>query len=187
MRYLSELKVILANDELFMDALVTVKKLALEEWCVGAGVIRNIVWSKLHGIDSVSHRDLDVVFFDESGGIDDEHVLQENLRGMRPELPWEIKNQALVHLWYKEKFGFSVEPLTSLEDAISTWPETAICIGAYLDSNDEIQVIAPYGLNDLFTIVLRRNPKRVTKEIFEKRIIEKNMNEKWPKMSIVRI
>lgn len=187
MKYLRELKEILVNDNLFMDALVTVKKLALEEWCIGAGVIRNIVWGKFHGIDSVSHRDLDIIFFDESGSIDDEQVLEEKLREMRPDLPWEVKNQALVHLWYEEKFGFSVEPLTSLEDAISTWPETAICIGAYLDSNDEIQVLAPYGLNDLFSIVLRRNPKRVTKEIFEKRITEKNMCEKWPKMSIVRI
>lgn len=187
MKYLNELKDILMKDASFMDILRTVSNLGLEEWCIGAGVIRNIVWCKLHGIDCGDHRDIDVVYFDQYGSVEDELVFEKRLREEKLGLPWEVKNQALVHLWYESKFGFSVEPLISLEDAISTWPETATCVGVYLDSDDEIQVIAPYGLEDLFSIILRRNPKRITEEIFEKRIIQKNMANRWPKMTIVRV
>lgn len=187
MKYLNELKEILQSEKLFIDVLYTVKSLNLEAWCVGAGVIRDIVWSSLHGIEAVEHRDIDVVFYDSRGSLEEERTIEQRLRDMRPDLPWEAKNQALVHLWYQEKFGFPVEPLVSLEDAVSTWPETSTCIGVYLNNDNEIRVIAPYGLDDLFNIVLRRNPKRVTKEVFEKRITQKNMIEKWPKMSIVRV
>ncbi len=38
--------------------------------------------------------------------------------------------------------------------------------------NDEIVIIAPYGLDDLFQMVLRRNPRRVTEETFLKRALE---------------
>jgi hypothetical protein len=187
MKHLRDLRMLLREDKLFMDMLRITRSLGLKDWSIGAGVIRNIVWSKLHGVDCAVHRDIDVVYFDKDGSVEDETLFERRLYEIRPELPWEVKNQALVHLWYKEKFGFSVEPLTSLQDAISTWPETATCIGAYLDDNEEIQVIAPYGLDDLLNIVLKRNPRRVTEEIFEKRLIQKNMAERWPKMSIIRV
>lgn len=90
-----------------------------------------------------------------------------------------------MHLWYEEKFGIEVEPYISLEDAISTWPEPATCVGVYLDRGGFMQIIAPYGLDDLFTITLRRNPIRITKEIFEQRLLSKNMIAKWPKLNVI--
>ena len=32
----------------------------------------------------------------------------------------DVKNQARVHLWYKDHFGYSIEPYTSIESAINT-------------------------------------------------------------------
>lgn len=186
MKHLKELKEILMGDPSFMDVLKTAQGLGLAEWCIGAGVIRNIVWSRLHGFDTLTHRDIDIVYYDAAGSLRDEKLLEQRLMAMRPDLPWQVKNQALVHLWYEDKFGFSVAPLLSLEDAISTWPETATCVGAYLDDADQLQIIAPYGLEDLFAMVLRRNPKRVTEEIFEKRILDRNMSQRWPQMRILR-
>jgi uncharacterized protein len=39
-------------------------------------------------------------------------------------VPWEAKNQAAVHLWYERRFGQAVGPLTSIAEAVATWPET---------------------------------------------------------------
>lgn len=186
MRHLKELRDILLDNQEFMEILNTAKQLGLREWCIGAGIVRNIVWSKLHSKPVCPHKDIDFVYFDAEGSLEQEKEIEQRLIELKPELPWDAKNQALVHLWYEEKFGFPVEALTSVEDAISTWPETATCIGVYSDSHNQLQVIAPYGLEDLFAIVLRRNPKRVTKQIFEKRLAEKSMLEKWPKMVVVR-
>jgi hypothetical protein len=44
---------------------------------------------------------------------------------------------------------------------VSTWPETATSIAVRLLANDELHVVAPCGLADLFGMVLRRNPRTV--------------------------
>src|SRR4051794_22304595 len=41
------------------------------EWCVGAGVVRDLVWSHLHGQDAVHPRDVDVAFFGPEGPSDE--------------------------------------------------------------------------------------------------------------------
>ena len=67
-----------------------------------------------------------------------------------PNVPWEEKNQAAVHFWYERVFGFPVEPLVSSTDAIGTWPEPATCVAVKLLDNDELVIVALYGLDDLF-------------------------------------
>jgi len=47
---------------------------------------------------------------------------------MEPDLPWEVVNQAGVHLWYPAHFGYSIAPRTSVIEAISLWPETATAL-----------------------------------------------------------
>jgi Nucleotidyltransferase len=69
------------------------------------------------------------------------------LREAAPELPWEAKNQAAVHLWYPRRFGFAVEPFGCTADAVATFPETATCVGLHLDARDRLTVVAPYGLD----------------------------------------
>jgi hypothetical protein len=68
-------------------------------------------------------KDLDVIFFD----IDDSSPTrdlqaEQSLRDLAPDLPWQAKNQAAVHLWYKSRFGIAVEPLASIADAVRTFP-----------------------------------------------------------------
>ncbi len=53
-----------ASDPL-MAALHAVRSLQLQSWCIGAGVIRSLVWDTLHGFDDRSPvEDMDVVYFD---------------------------------------------------------------------------------------------------------------------------
>ena len=82
-------------------------------------------------------------------------------------------------------FGYAVEPLTSSEDAIGTWPETATCVGARLLADDTLSIAAPCGLADLVQMVLRRNPRRVTVELFHQRLRDKRIREKWPRVQVV--
>lgn len=95
----------------------------------GAGVLRDLGWGERYGpgFSPARVRDVDVAFFDPddlSRGNDDR--VTEQLRTRLPAVPWEAKNQAAVHSWYSGKFGGgAVEPLTSIQDAVGTWPETA--------------------------------------------------------------
>jgi hypothetical protein len=77
-----------------------------------------------------------------------------------------VTNQAAVHLWFERYFGHAVPPLASLEEAVASWPEYATCVGLRLEANDAITVIAPHGLEDLFGLLVRRNPVRVSVETY---------------------
>ena len=52
---------------------------------------------------------------------------------------------------------------------------------AYVDA---IEVIAPHGLDDLFGLVVRRNP-RVPVETYRLRVADRRYTERWPKVRIV--
>lgn len=185
MDYEKQLVDIVTNNNDLMMILRTVRDLNLKNWAVGAGMLRDIVWSKLHNYSISSFKDIDVVYFDDQvdGSID--AYVEEQLYELMPEYPWDVKNQAYVHKWYAAKFGFEVRPLVSINDAISTWPETATCIGISLTKDDGIVIYAPHGLEDLFEMKLRWNQTRVPIEEFWRRLEDKNLVDKWPLMTVI--
>ena len=160
--------------------------LNLKNYCVGAGSIRDTVWSYLHQIKTVKYKDIDLAYFNKNEERYKEKEYEQQLNKLKLNIEWDVKNQAHVHEWYEQKFKIKVEPYISLEHAISTWPEPATAVGVYLNENRDMQVIAPLGLNDLFSITLRRNKTRITKKIFEQRLKSKNMIEKWSKLKVLR-
>lgn len=178
---------ILSQNDWFMNVLGAVRTCDPPDWLVGGGVIRNIVWDHLCDyLEPTPLKDVDVAFFDKENLTPQRDLeVQSQLRRIMPDAPWEAKNQAAVHLWYERVFGYPVEPLVSSTDAIATWPEPATCVAVRLLENDDFTVVAPYGLNDLFNMTLRRNPRRVTNEIFLERVRTKEPFKKWPQVKIV--
>jgi uncharacterized protein len=166
--------------------LAVVRDSGLPEAVIGAGAVRNLVWDHLHGYAVPTRlRDIDVAFFDPSDlSRERDTEAERSLHTMAPELPWQAKNQAAVHTWFARKFGYAVEPLTSIDDAVGTWPETATCVALALRADDSLRVVAPYGLDDLFGMVLRRNPRRVTLEEFRRRMTTKRIAETWPRVRV---
>jgi hypothetical protein len=170
-----------------MRALRAARTVDPPDWLIGAGAIRDRVWDHLHGFaPAVPSRDLDLVFFDQQSlGSERERSVQREVNTEAPDICWDVTNQAAVHLWYPEVFGLEVEPLTSSADGVSTWPETATAVGVRLLENDSIQVVAPCGLEDLFGLVCRRNPRRVTPEHYRARVKSKQIAERWPRVQIL--
>lgn len=64
-------------------------------------MIRNRIWDHLHGYaERTPARDVDVAYFDATdSGKESELAWERRLRTLRPDVPWEVKNQAAVHLW----------------------------------------------------------------------------------------
>jgi hypothetical protein len=175
------------ENDFLMSALLAARDVALPNWYIGAGVLRDFVWDRLHGRPPLPPRDIDVAFFDANDlsrdrDIDAQCALERRLGGV----PWEAVNQAAVHLWYGEAFGTSASALTSCEAAIATWPETVTCVGIRLCVDDSIAICAPFGLEDLFGMIWRRNPARVTVDEFERRLARKHVHERWERVRIER-
>jgi uncharacterized protein len=170
-----------------MQALTAVRDLQLPEWCIGAGAVRNLVWDALGATASPSMlADVDVAHFDPVDlTAEHDQSIEARLRAAIPTVPWEVTNQAAVHRWFEQVFGHPVAPLASLEEAVASWPEFATAVGLRLEPDDTITVIAPHGLDDLFDMIVRRNPTRVSVETYRRRVTEKKYAQRWPGVRII--
>lgn len=183
----ARLAVLIRCSPVLMRALHAARAVDPPDWLIGAGVIRDRVWDHLHGFTrSAPAKDLDLAFFDPvSLGGERERSVQSALTAQAPDLAWDVTNQAAVHLWYPQVFGVEVDPLTSTSDAVATWPETATAIGIRLLADDTIHVVAPCGLDDLFALICRRNPRRATSEQYRRRVESKQIAKRWPRVKIL--
>ncbi len=186
-RYEQQLVELVRADEWLMDVLRAARVCDPPNWLIGSGVLRNLVWDHLHGYaERTPARDVDLAYFDPLDlRPEAENAWERRLHAIRPDVPWEVKNQAAVHLWYERRFGYAVPRLDSIQAAVATWPETATAIALRLLADDQIELIAPFGLADLFQMILRRNPTRVSVEEYQRRYASKRIRERWPHVQIL--
>lgn len=184
----SRLIELVRSSPMLMSALCAAREVDPPDWLIGGGVIRDLVWDHLHDPGRpASHKDVDLAFFDPVAlGEDREQGVLAALSTLAPDIPWDVKNQAAVHLWYPQVFGFEVQPLTSSADGVATWPKTAAAVAVRLLADDSIEVVAPFGLEDLFGLVWRRNPRRVTIDEYRRIIDSKPVATRWPKVQVLR-
>ena len=185
--YEDQLRQLIGQNERVMTLLRTVRRGNPPDWLVGAGVIRNLVWDHLHGFTQPHlPRDIDVAFFDPTDlSPERDTAVTAQLTALMSTVEWEATNQAAVHVWYAAEYGQVVPPLRSAAEAIATWPETATCTAVRLLPDDSLHIVAPFGLNDLFQMILRRNPARVTVEQFYQRLQSKQIRQKWPLVQVI--
>lgn len=179
--YKNQLIEIISNDIYIMSILKAVEKLNINDSWVCAGLIRNEIWDTLHNIKTPIN-DIDVIYFDRTDiSIDNEKRLERALKSLMPNQPWSVKNQARMH----EKNG--VTSYSSSYDGVAHFPEVPTAIAVKLQEN-ELEVISPYGLTDLFNKIVKPTP--VFKEnsklysIYIKRMEEKKWNDIWQDLYI---
>lgn len=162
-------EVLLASN-LIGEALDTLRSLSLPDAYLGAGAVVQTVWNAAH--DYEPHhaiRDLDVVYFDSANlTATGEEAVEASVRDRLAHVGTKIDvtNEARVHLWYEDRFGKSIPPYESTCAAIATWPTTASCVGVRLDEMGAIDVCAPFGLHDLFSLVVRPNKRLVSEAVY---------------------
>jgi hypothetical protein len=178
-------RIVRGSDRL-MWILETVRDCDPPNWLLGGGVLYKLVWNRLHGYPETAYiEDVDVVFYDPGDlSPEREQAVERDLSARRPDVPWEAKNQAAVHLWYEKKFGYAVPPLHPSEEGIGANPGIATAVGVRLLADGSLYVAGPPGLSDLFELVLRRNPRRVTPELFRRWVAEKGVRERYPKVRV---
>lgn len=155
-------------------------------WYLGAGAICQTVWNHLSQKELTQNiKDYDLVYYDPSDiSYEAEDVYIKKGASLFHKLPAkvEIRNQARVHLWFENKFGYKIKPLKSCENAIYDWPTTATAVGI-TKSQGKINVYAPYGLNDLFEMIIRPNKQSITKEVYENKV--NKWTQGWPNLQVI--
>lgn len=182
MRSVDDIISFIESDDWIMNLLRAVGHLNEADCWLAAGGIRNSIWAKLHGVqfDAPDENDVDVVFYDKSDCSRSKETSYENYLGsLVPMVKWEVRNQARMHLKNTD------DPYRDCFNALEHWPDTPTAIGARLHLN-QVEILAPFGIEDLVGLVVRQTPKFIQKrQIYEKRIEEKNWRKKWPLLTII--
>ena len=183
---LEQLTQILLQSEPMRIVLEKSNEMGFTDYYVGAGCIAQTVWNYqleldlLHGIS-----DFDVVYYDDSDlSAEAEQAFAHNLRTAvaASNINLDVNNQARVHLWYKDYFGYDITPYHSVEEAINSWPTTATSVGVRLESG-KLKVYAPFGLNDMFGLIVRANKAQITEKIYMDKVHK--WSAKWPSLKII--
>ena len=176
---------ILARNRVVFDVISKAPSLGLENYYVGAGCVCQTVWNFQNGLDLMHGiSDIDLAYFDEDLSYEKEDAVIGRVKRMFSALPvaLDVKNQARVHLWYRDHYGYDLRPYASLEEAINTWPTTATAVGVRLQG-DGLAVYAPFGLNDMFGQIVRPNKAQITEGTYLQKC--EKWGAKWDTLTII--
>lgn len=181
------LEEMLRAEPVLMAVLEGLREDGLPEGMLVAGAIYNHVWNvlsrrpALYGIN-----DLDVFYFDGGDiGYDAEDVVIRRLDrrfGHLP-IPVQVRNQARVHLWFPQKFGIDFTPLASAEEMLGRYASRTHAVAARLDAEGRMEILAPFGLDDIFSFRLVPNPVLANRPGYEKKAARAKAT--WPELTVV--
>ena len=146
-----------------------------------AGCLSQTVWNLQAGRPAGEGiRDYDLFYFDRDPSWEAEDAVIRRARVLFADLgvQVEVRNQARVHLWFAEKFGYQIAPIRSARDGIDRFLFSTICIGIAADG----KVYAPYGLEAMLAGVLRPNP--ADPRLDKMREKAEDYRARWPRLRV---
>ncbi len=180
------LEEIVRNTELF-TYLKAVRQAEIPNAWLNAGAVRNTVWKQMFPKCSLVVNDIDVIYFIADLPIEMNQVFVNRLEQLCPTGKWECDNQAWVHTYGpKEDYWMPHAPYHSLEESMRDWWFSVNTIGLRLNERDEIEILHPELLEDLFGGILRVLPFQKDNPYpwFEKRI--EKITSKCPDIQVIR-
>ncbi len=177
----------LSCNEVLTEVLRRAATMDLPGWYATGGCVFQTVWNVVTDrTPTYGIKDYDLFYCDTSDlswGAEDKVI--RHAAQVFADLPAdvEVRNQARVHLWYEERFGFSCPAYSSTEDGIDSFGATTCCIGVRLRSDRRMRVYAPHGLADTFNLLLRPNPVLFTRELYEAKA--SRWRATWPELTVL--
>lgn len=149
-------------------------------WLV-AGCLFQTIWNLRSGLPPDAQiKDYDLFYFDDSDlSPEAEQLKQAHVDCLLSDLEvvLEVKNQARVHLWYKEHFHHPYPKLTCATDGIDRFLIPSTCLGVRTIGAD-YEVYAPNGLELVYQGVLSPNPLMDHRDLFLAKA--RSYRDRWP-------
>jgi len=182
-----ELERIVRADARLMQLLKVGRDVNLPQWRLVAGCIYQTVWNSLTDRPPATGiNDYDLIYFDGRDlSKEAENAVELQVREFLPDLPApvEVRNQARVHLWFEDYFGIPYAPLSCADEAIDRYASKTHAVGIRLTEDGLLDVYAPFGLEDIFAMIIRPNyalPNRPTHDRKGGRA-----KEIWPELKVL--
>jgi uncharacterized protein len=183
----ARLEAILRRAEGLMTVMETARRLELRDWLVFSGAVYQPVVNHLTGRPlEYGLKDYDLGYFDPAdlSYEAEDVVIRTTAAAFEPPLRdlVEVRNQARVHLWFEGKFGEPYTPLSRSAEALERFTSSTFAVGARLEDDGRMTIVAPFGLEDLFALRLRPNPIRKTNGFAR---TAEAARQRWPELQIV--
>lgn len=169
-----------------MPLLDALRTLRLPQWRLVSGAVYQSVWNALTGRPpGYGIKDYDVCYFDEDVSYEaEDRIIRLVETAVAPlGILVETRNQARVHLWFERRFGSPYAPLTSTDESLTRYAAKVHAVGIRLEEDDEITVAAPFGLDDLFSFLVRPNPVLNNEGSFTEKALRAQAH--WPELTII--
>jgi hypothetical protein len=175
------LRSIFSADSARLRILSLVRSLELPDCWIGAGFVRSAVWDHLHARPCSISGDVDVIWFDPrrpEPSLDRD--IEARLGTLDPSVDWQVKNQSRMHTRNGDA------PYVSTADALRYFPETATAVAVRKTAQGDLEFAAPYGLDDLFALVVRPTPRfqLERRSYVLDRVHGKHWLETWPLLQL---
>ncbi len=178
---------ILRASPRLMTVLETARDLGLPDWMIFSGAVYQTAWNALTGRDAdYGIKDYDLGYFDLDTSWNAEDAAIVRARDVyRPPLDGlvEVRNQARVHLWFEQRFGETYAPLADTAEALTRFVSPTFAVGARLKAAGEIEIVAPFGLDDLFALTIRPHPLRPHALGFAR--ASTSAKARWPQITVI--
>lgn len=182
----ARLEAIVRADPDLMTVLEGVRAEGLPDWLIFSGAVYQSVWNHLtgrpagHGV-----KDFDVGYFDDDYSWDAEDAVIRRV-AVRFDEPLrsrvEVRNQRRVSEWFPAKFGQPWPPVAETAEALERFVAPAFAVGVRLEPDDRLTIEAPFGLDDVFAMIIRPNPTRPIAGDWDRVIDE--LVARWPELKV---
>lgn len=186
MNQASRLEEIVRDCPDLMRVLAGVRDLGLREWMVFSGAVYQRVLNRMTGRDrDYGVKDYDVGYFDAAdlSYAGEDRVIRRAADAFPSPLREmvEVRNQARVHLWFEDHFGEPYTPLSGTAEALQRFASPMFAVGVTLQPDGAINIAAPFGLEDLFSLRLRPNPNRSVPQFTR---VASGVVRRWPEVRV---
>jgi hypothetical protein len=159
----------------------------LPQWRLVAGCIYQTVWNRLTGRPpGTGINDYDLIYFDDHDlSKEAEVAAEQNVRERLPDLsaPVEVRNQARVHSWFEDYFGIPYAPLSCADEAITRYASKTHAVGIRLTADGHLDIYAPFGLEDIFAMIVRPNYALPNKPTHDRKAARAKAI--WPELTVL--
>ncbi len=158
---------------------------ANDAWLV-SGALFQSVWNAISGrAPGYGIRDYDVFYFDPDLSWEAEDAVIGRASQVFANLNQrvEIRNQARVHLWFREKFGAPYSPLSRATEGIDRFLMTCAQVGISSRPGG-LQVYAPAGFDDIEAMIVRPN-RSANFQASQYHAKASRWQKVWPRLTII--
>ena len=174
------------NDPDLMRVLETTAELDLNDWLIFSGSVYQCVWNAVtgrppgHGV-----KDFDLGYFDDDVSWDAEDAVIRRVAEAFDEplkSRVEVRNQRRVSEWFPAKFGEPYPPVATTAEALDRFVAPAFAVGVRMEPDGRISVVAPFGLEDTFAMLVRPNPNRPLAKDWDR--VVAGLRARWPEVRV---